>query len=73
MSTHDPNHPYVRKLIGCGHGKLFSEPCNACEIVGLLEQLTHAEKTIQRVQQRLAQLGHARDPAENFLGSEKKC
>ena len=20
LAEHDPNHPYVRKLVGCGHG-----------------------------------------------------
>lgn len=54
---HDPNHPYVRKLIGCGHGRLFSEPCQDCEIVGLHEQYRNAIRTVQIVRDRLRVLG----------------
>lgn len=54
---HDPNHPYVRKLIGCGHGRLFSEPCEDCEIVKLHEQYTNAIRTVQIVRDRLRVLG----------------
>ena len=54
---HDPNHPYVRKLIGCGHGRLFSEPCQDCEIVGLHEQYRNAIRTVQIVRDRLRSLG----------------
>ena len=54
---HDPNHPYVRKLIGCGHGRLFSEPCQDCEIVKLHEQYTNAIRTVQIVRDRLRVLG----------------
>lgn len=54
---HDPNHPYVRKLIGCGHGRLFSEPCQDCEIVKLHEQYTNAIRTVQIVRDRLRALG----------------
>ena len=57
MRDHDPNHPYVRRLIGCGHGVLFSEPCVECEIVGLLEEYKRAVKTVMRVRDRLRQLG----------------
>ena len=35
---HNPDHPYVRKMVGCGHGRLFSEPCNECEIAALIEK-----------------------------------
>ena len=35
---HDPAHPYLRTLKGCGHGRLFSEPCVDCEVVGLMEE-----------------------------------
>ena len=54
---HDPNHPYVRKLVGCGHGRLFSEPCVDCEVVGLMDEYKRAVKTVQRVRDRMRQLG----------------
>ena len=57
MRDHDPNHPYVRRLIGCGHGVLFSEPCVECEIVGLLDEYKRALKTVMRVRDRMRQLG----------------
>lgn len=57
MRDHDPNHPYVRRLIGCGHGVLFSEPCVECEIVGLLGEYKRAVKTVMRVRDRMRQLG----------------
>ena len=57
MRDHDPNHPYVRRLIGCGHGVLFSEPCVECEIVGLLDEYKRAVKTVMRVRDRMQQLG----------------
>lgn len=38
MTEHDPNHPYLRRLVGCGHGKLWSDPCveyeNAVDFAG---------------------------------------
>jgi len=57
MLDHDPNHPYVRRMIGCGHGVLFSEPCVECEIVGLLDEYKRAVKTVMRVRDRMRQLG----------------
>lgn len=57
MRDHDPNHPYVRKLVGCGHGRLFSEPCVDCEVVGLMDEYKRAVKTVQRVRDRMRQLG----------------
>lgn len=57
MREHDPNHPYVRKLIGCGHGRLFSEPCVDCEVVGLMDEYKRAVKTVMRVRNRMRQLG----------------
>ena len=57
MRDHDPNHPYVRRLIGCGHGVLFSEPCVECEIVGLLDEYKRAVKAVMRVRDRMRQLG----------------
>lgn len=54
---HDPNHPYLRKLVGCGHGRLWEDRCDDCEIVGLLRQYEDAIKTVQRVRNRLRKLG----------------
>lgn len=54
---HDSHHPYVRRFVGCGHGRLFSEACEECEIVGLQEQYFHATRTAQRVMARLQALG----------------
>lgn len=54
---HDPAHPYLRTLKGCGHGRLFSEPCVDCEVVGLMDEYKRAVKTVQRVRDRMRQLG----------------
>ena len=54
---HDPAHPYVRRLIGCEHGRLFSEPCVDCEVVGLMDEYKRAVKTVMRVRDRMRQLG----------------
>ena len=57
VRDHDPNHPYVRQLIGCGHGVLYSEPCVDCECVGLINEYRRAVKTVHRVRERMRQLG----------------
>ena len=57
MKPHDPNHPYVRRLVGCGHGVLFKDYCKDCEIVGLLSQLADAKRTVERTTKRLRSLG----------------
>lgn len=54
---HDPTHPYVQKMIGCGHGRLFTEPCVDCEIVDLMQQYKTAARTIARVRDRMRVLG----------------
>ena len=54
---HDPNHPYVRKFIGCGHGRLFSEPCIDCEVFRLMEKYRNAVWAIEDVRVRMKQLG----------------
>lgn len=54
---HDPSHPYVAKMVGCGHGRLFTEYCVDCEIVGLNGQYRTAVRTIQRVRDRMRVLG----------------
>lgn len=68
---HDPNHPYVRKLVGCGHGRLFSEPCQDCEIVKLHAQYTNAIRTVQIVRDRLRVLG-APLPGNEGQGAAEK-
>lgn len=57
LRQHDAQHPYVRSMTGCGHGRLFSEPCKDCEIVGLRQQYKDAVQTVMRVRNRLRQLG----------------
>lgn len=57
MTEHDPNHPYLRRLVGCGHGKLWSDPCAECEIAGLMDEYTRAARTIARVRDRMRVLG----------------
>jgi hypothetical protein len=57
MATHDPNHPYVRQHIGCGHGVLFKEPCKDCEIVGLLRQYKDATRMLMRLRNELRKRG----------------
>jgi len=54
---HDVNHPYSRKFIGCGHGRLFSEPCVDCEVVSLMVDYNRAVRTVMRVRDRMRQLG----------------
>jgi hypothetical protein len=44
-------------LIGCGHGILFKDYCIDCEIVGLNSQYKDAVKTVQKVRNRLRELG----------------
>lgn len=57
LRQHDATHPYVRSMTGCGHGRLFSEPCVDCEIVGLRQQYKDAVQTVMRVRNRLRALG----------------
>lgn len=57
LAENDPNHPYVKTLKGCGHGRLFTEPCVDCEIVGILDEYKRAIRTVQRSRDRLRALG----------------
>lgn len=57
MAEHDPNHPYLRRLVGCGHGKLWDEPCVDCEVAGLMDEYKRAALTIARVRDRMRVLG----------------
>lgn len=54
---HDPQHPYVRTMKGCGHGVLFTDYCKECEIVGLMDEYKRAVRTVQRVRDRMRVLG----------------
>ena len=53
MKEHDPTHPYVRQLVGCGHGVLFRDYCVDCEIVETREKYRAAVRTVQRCRDRL--------------------
>ena len=57
IRDNDPTHPYVRTLKGCGHGRLFSEPCVDCEVIGLMDEYRRAVKTVRRIRDRMRQLG----------------
>lgn len=57
MIEHNPDHPYLRRLVGCGHGRLWAEPCPECEIAGLMDEYTRAVRTVARVRDRLRVLG----------------
>ena len=63
---HNPAHPYVRNFVGCGHGKLFTEYCKDCEIVGVQEQYKNAVRTVQRCRNELRRLG-VKLPGEQAL------
>ena len=55
--AHDPQHTYVKRLVGCGHGRLFKEPCTDCAVVGLMDEYRRAVRTIMRVRDRMRVLG----------------
>lgn len=54
---HDPNHPYLRRMVGCGHGVLFTDYCRDCEIVSVRAKYTSAIRTIQSCRNDLRRLG----------------
>lgn len=54
---HDPNHPYVRRLVGCGHGVLFTDYCRDCEIVSIKTRYKSAIRTVQSCRNELRRLG----------------
>ncbi|MFX3574168.1 hypothetical protein [Ralstonia mannitolilytica] len=58
LKPHDPNHPYVRTLKGCGHGVLFTDYCVDCEVVSLYDQYKQAVRTVQSVRNNLRRLGY---------------
>ena len=57
LIPHDPKHPLLQALKGCGHGRTWKEPCRECEIVGLHSEYGSAVRTVQRVRDRLRVLG----------------
>lgn len=57
LKPHDPKHPYVRRLVGCGHGVRFKDYCRDCEIVGLLDVYKRAVNTAKSAKEKLRQLG----------------
>lgn len=57
LREHDPDHPFLRQMIGCGHGRLWEDVCPECEIVGLMDEYQRAVRTISRVRNRLRKLG----------------
>lgn len=57
LEMHDPQHQYVRHFVGCGHGVLFKDYCKNCEIILLVANYKNAQKTIQRVRNRLKEMG----------------
>ena len=54
---HDPNHPYVRRMVGCGHGVLFTDYCRDCEIVSVKQKYKNAVCAIQSCRNDLRRLG----------------
>ncbi|USE78856.1 hypothetical protein NDR89_19660 [Cupriavidus gilardii] len=58
LKPHDPNHPYVRTMKGCGHGVPFTEYCVDCEVVSLHEQYKLAVRTVQSTRNNLRRLGY---------------
>lgn len=45
------------EMVGCGHGRLYTEPCVDCEIVGLKQEYKSAVKAIERITKRMNELG----------------
>lgn len=54
---HDPHHPYVLQMRGCGHGVLFRDYCRDCEIVSVQERYKTAIRTVQHCRNDLRRLG----------------
>jgi hypothetical protein len=55
---HDAMHPYAKKMVGCGHGVLFSDYCPDCEIVDLQRQYRECVRRVQYIRDRMRVLGH---------------
>ena len=54
---HDPNHPYLRRMVGCGHGVLFKDHCRDCEIVLIKARYRSAVQTMRLCRDKLDWLG----------------
>lgn len=68
---HDPHHPLLRTLKGCGHGVSFNDYCKDCEIVGLQEQYRNAIRTVMRVRDRLRVLGQPMPGQTSLKGADR--
>lgn len=68
--NYNPDHPYVRGLVGCGHGVLFTDYCRDCAVACVQEQYTAAVRTVQRLRNELRKLG-APLPGETIIRSHK--
>lgn len=65
LKEHDPHHPYVKRLIGCGHGVLFSDYCRDCEIVWVMDSYRSAVRKVQSCRENLRRLGIEPPEANN--------
>ena len=59
LKPHNPDHPYVRRFVGCGHGVLFTDYCKDCEIVSLQNTYKSAIRRVQACRDELRRLGVA--------------
>lgn len=66
-APYDQNHPYIGRFIGCGHGKLFTEPCVDCEVIALTEDYRLSIKALVRARDRLHAIG-APLPGDQWRG-----
>lgn len=54
---HNPDHPYIKRFVGCGHGVLFRDYCRECEIIALIQEMKAAQRALVRTRARLQILG----------------
>ena len=57
LKPHNPDHPYARRFVGCGHGVLFTDYCKDCEIVSLQSTYKSAIRRVQACRDGLRRLG----------------
>ena len=69
LKPHNPDHPYVRRFVGCGHGVLFTDYCKDCEIVSLQSTYKSAIRQVQACRDGLRRLGVAL-PGQTSLQSD---
>lgn len=55
--NHDPDHPYLRSLVGCGHGVLFTDHCRDCEVTAAQDRYRAAVRAVQHCRNELRRLG----------------